>query len=139
MITGQIQYDVFRLLQTKVFYSKSITLCLGYMAKCGGPVPRRKDGRPAVCPPLDKTAIHPSAQAFMQAALGRKSKATRDAIKDALEKYDKWYQEDCDKWVDANLHRLYGLTAAQGDHLRRQDEAQQRIMLLDSSRNNSKR
>ena len=99
------------------------------MAKSGEPVPRRDDGRPAPCPAPDDKPLHPAAQSFMQQAIGRKRQATREALKEAFERYGEWYDKQCDEWVDLNLHRLYGLTAEQGEQLRQNDLAQKRILM----------
>ena len=65
----------------------------------------------------------------MQQAIGRKGQATREALKEEFERYDEWYNKERDKWVDLNLHRLYGLTAEQGEQLRRNVLAQKRILM----------
>ena len=97
-----------------------------------------KHGRELVARELKKTSyhsapndkpLHPAAQSFMQQAIGRKGQATREALKEEFERYDEWYNKERDKWVDLNLHRLYGLTAEQGEQLRRNVLAQKRILM----------
>ena len=104
------------------------------MAKCGDPVMTYEDGRLAPTDACEPLPLHPQAAHFMAQVLSRKSAATRLAMKEALERYDNWYKTECDQWVDRNLHRLYGLTAEEGDALRAADEAQARVdAMADSS------
>ena len=120
----------YQLLQREYkLYSKADLLKIAYMAKSGKLVPSRKDGRPVPCLTPDDLPFYPAAKFFMQLAMGRKAKTTTYGLKEAFERYDDRYSKECDKWVDLNLHRLYGLIAEQGEELRQNDEVQKRILL----------
>ena len=93
----------------------------------------KPNGAPASCDPPSNTRVHAVAEQFMLNALGRKPAVTPKALQEAFEPYDKWYDEQCDKWVDLNIQRLYGLSAEEGDRIREQDEAQKCLLMRDAS------